>query len=717
MPPAATSSEAFRQLAEGLIESGTPRVFDRLVARIATILDVDHVLIAEADPTTHMARTLACWSNHDHVEPLVYSLTGTPCENVLDRQPCLYPEGVWRLFPEDHLLEEMGIEGYYGVPMLAPDGQMLGLLAVLHNAPLQLPDFAQEVMALAAAQAGAELARQRAEQEVYESERRLETLMSHLPGMAYQCLNDAPYTPLFVSQGSRALTGYPPEAWIGPPARPLIEMVHPDDRPQVVETIDAAVELGQSFQLFYRLQHADGSLRWARERGQAVYDEEGKVRWLEGFVYDASDRYEVDRLAFWDSVTGLPNRRQFMERLQRACNEAQRHGTPLSLLYLDLQRFKEINDLHGHEVGDQLLAEVGQRFHARARDTELVARLGSDEFGVLLPGTDLGALPKALRRFQAATGEHIPIEGRHFDVITCAGGASLHHHAETAPQMLQFGGIALSHAKHNSSHRRIFDDEMSHALHRRDRLQERLTCALREDRLRVHFQPQVDLASGALTGAEALCRWHDDEWGWIPPAEFIPLAEERGLIQQLGNQVVTTTCHHLEEWEHRGLIFPGRVSINLSAHQLDFPQLCAQLTRLTGRVPAERLGFEITETALMRMPQQAVRITERLLAAGFSLAIDDFGVGYSSLNYLKRFAANTLKIDIAFVQDMLESSHDLAIVSTIIAMARTLGMKTVAEGVESREQARVLNELGCDQAQGHYFGHPVDADGFAEQWL
>ncbi|WP_165927522.1 sensor domain-containing phosphodiesterase [Halomonas marinisediminis] len=580
------TEDALRQLAQAFQEVGIRRSLDPLVECLTTLFSVDYAAIATVDGTRKQARTVACWARNAPAEPLCYPLSGTPCERVLNRTPCLYTSDVCERFPDDTLLTEMQVQGYYGEPMLAPTGELMGLMSLMHTRPLQLPDFAEEVMTLAAGQAGAELARQRA-----------------------------------------------------------------------------------------------------------------------------------DRQILWDSVTGLPNRRHFMTLLEQACDEARQANQPLSLLHLDIQRFKEINDLHGHEIGDRLLGACAERLQQAAEGEERVARLSGDEFSVLLPRHANGELSGAMRRYQAAMEKPIDIESRQFQMVVCIGAASFPYHAPNAQQLLQASGIALNHAKQARRHRRVFDDAMARALQRKEALQARLTRALRNQQLTLHFQPQVDLASGTLTGAEALCRWHDEEWGWVSPGEFIPLAEERGLINQLGHQVVRSACRQLKQWEAQERHFPGRLSINLSAQQLDNPQLTNQLLRLSNGILPRQLGFEITETALMRAPQQAIRITRELQGVGFSLAIDDFGTGYSSLNYLKRFAADTLKIDMTFVHDMLDSSHDRAIVSTIIAMARALGMKTVAEGVERREHVELLCELGCDQAQGFYYGRPTDADDFADRWL
>ncbi len=224
------------------------------------------------------------------------------------------------------------------------------------------------------------------------------------------------------------------------------------------------------------------------------------------------------------------------------------------------------------------------------------------------------------------------------------------------------------------------------------------------------------MPSGRLTGAEALCRWHDDEWGWVSPGEFIPLAEERGLIRPLGDWVLRCATRQLLLWRRVGLALPGRLSINISAQQFADPRLAERIGMQTDGLPASAIALELTESDFMRDPEQAVETTRALSRAGFTLAIDDFGTGYSSLAYLRRFSADSLKIDISFVRHMLESQHDSTIVQTIIAMAQALGMKTVAEGVETAEQAAALTGMGCDQAQGFHFGRPLPAEAFIERW-
>ncbi|MBA2780109.1 putative bifunctional diguanylate cyclase/phosphodiesterase [Billgrantia kenyensis] len=589
--------DAFRLLADGLGKAGTPQAFDHLVERISSIFDAEHVLVGKLLSDNATIRTVAFWS-HGTLQPAtVYTLAGTPCESVLSDEVCEFTEGVCQRFPDDAMLQELGVESYVGVPLRSPQGHLIGLLAVLSSRPLDLASYGPEVLRIAAAQSGAEMARR---------------------------------------------------------------------------------------------------------------SEEDKRR---------SSDYRIQQLIYWDSVTGLPNRRSFMERLEDACEQARLRDTCLGLLYLDLQRFRQINDTQGHELGDQILAEIAGRLTAQSDPGEFVARLGGDEFMVLLTDTRPAAMAHAVERYRNSLLPPIQLAERSFSVSASVGAALFPRDADTAQSLFQHVSIALNHAKHDPSRTRFFTTTMVDELHQHEILQLRFSEALANDKLSLAFQPQFCLNTGKLIGAEALCRWHDDILGQVSPATFIPLAEEQGLICSLGEWVLDAACQQLLTWEQQGKPFPGRLCVNVSAQQMDDPRLAEHILRIATRVLPGKLGLELTESGLMRNPEQTVRITRALCEAGFSLAIDDFGTGYSSLTYLKRFAADTLKIDMSFVRDMLKSSHDHAIVSTIIAMAKNLGMQTVAEGVEEAEQAEALRALGCSGVQGFHFGRPVDGVTFAELWL
>jgi diguanylate cyclase (GGDEF)-like protein/PAS domain S-box-containing protein len=435
------------------------------------------------------------------------------------------------------------------------------------------------------------------------------------------------------------------------------------------------------------------------------------------------ERLETDsrirELAYQDPVTGLPNRAWFMEQLQQTLTAGVSERHPVALLFLDLNRFKEINDSQGHYVGDRTLRLAAERFRGALREGEILARLGGDEFVVMASGTDRAAARGLGERLVAALAEPVSIEGRSFTLDVSIGVAIAPEHGDDPGTLLKHTDIAMYQAKGSDRRVRLFHPRMSEELDFRLSLSERLGDALDHDRLNLFFQPQVDLASGRFSGAEALLRWHDPQWGWISPEDFIPLAEERRMMHRVGDWVIRQVCRQLAEWRRGGLSLPPHVAINIAAQQLenmDIVRVLGTQIRAFDLEPA-LLQLELTETGIMNDPNRAEQVTGALRAAGFPLSIDDFGTGYSSLAYLKRFPVETLKIDRSFVRDMLSADSDYKIVSAIIAMARNLGMSTLAEGVETKEQAHALLALGCEHAQGYLYGRPLPADEFAGIWL
>ncbi|WP_194755472.1 putative bifunctional diguanylate cyclase/phosphodiesterase [Aliidiomarina indica] len=427
---------------------------------------------------------------------------------------------------------------------------------------------------------------------------------------------------------------------------------------------------------------------------------------------------QISNLAYQDGVTGLPNRVAFTEKLNSELYEAMRSTEVLSLLVLDLRRFKEINDLHGHDIGDSVLALAARRLQSFTQQGEYLARFGSDEFAILMPGLGGVDLPLAIERVKSAFHEPIRVNSKlSIYVEVNVGAAQYPGESESGGTLFQHASIALEHAKRVATRSRIYDASMGQFLQQKQSKLQRLAEAIRNDGLNLHYQPQFDLTTGELIGAEALCRWHDEVWGQISPMEFIALAEERGLIRDLGDWVVRTASEQLRTWIKESRNFKGVLSINVSAQQFDSPYLVDHFLRSTHDIPPEQLGIEITESIMMRYPEQAMKLLGRLRDRGYSISIDDFGTGFSSLSYLTRFPLSALKIDRSFVTALTTDHHDSTIVSTIIAMAKNLKMTVVAEGVETEEQAQVLRDLGCQHVQGFMYGKPVSAEEFEQRWL
>ncbi|MBD8532168.1 MULTISPECIES: EAL domain-containing protein [unclassified Massilia] len=467
----------------------------------------------------------------------------------------------------------------------------------------------------------------------------------------------------------------------------------------------------------------DGSLLMVEGYWTLVRDEEELPKSFLVINTDITQRKASDEkirnLALYDTLTGLANRTLFTERLGAALERARISQQPLAVLFMDLNRFKEINDTQGHGVGDQVLVRVARRFQAALREEEVLARLAGDEFVVVAERADARTAAIIGERLGAALADPVATHGQTFSVGLSIGIATWPRDGADIEDLLKRADIAMYRAKAAGGGYMFYQPEMSVGLLESMELAKDLGRALAEGALELHYQPQVNLASGAPIGAEALLRWRDPRRGWVSPATFIPIAENRRMIGALGKWVLGEACRQLRAWFDAGMRFPGRLWINLSAQQLDDPDTVVHIRTMTAEagVPPSSLGLELTESGLMADVEGAIRTMATLRADGFAIAIDDFGTGYSSLAYLKRLPADKLKIDMSFVRDMLRDHHDHTIVTTIIGMARNLGLEVIAEGVEEHAQSQALRTLGCDQAQGYHFGRPEPAEVFASRWL
>ena len=424
-------------------------------------------------------------------------------------------------------------------------------------------------------------------------------------------------------------------------------------------------------------------------------------------------RRATDALRFQarhDSLTGLANRALLQTRLEEATRLAQRSGTSVALVLMDLDRFKEVNDTLGHHAGDELLRRVATRLQGTLRTSDTVARLGGDEFAILLPGADEENAVTIMRKVLRALEEPCSIDGYTVDLEASAGIAVAPAHGYEARSMLRRADVAMYVAKGNHSGYAVYSPEQDQ--HKADRLGlvAELRNAIDADQLTLYYQPKLDCQTGELAGVEALVRWQHPDRGLIPPAEFVPLAEQTGLIDPLTHWVLDNALRQCSVWRARGLHVP--MAINLSAHNLQDLRLCESVAEALSRsgVPARWLTLEITESAVMADPQRALTVLDNLRAAGVRVAIDDFGTGYSSLAYLKEIPADDLKIDRSFTQSMVADPTGLAIVRTTIELGHRLGLRVVAEGIEDEATARVLARLSCDEGQGYHIARPLPPD-------
>jgi diguanylate cyclase (GGDEF)-like protein/PAS domain S-box-containing protein len=424
-------------------------------------------------------------------------------------------------------------------------------------------------------------------------------------------------------------------------------------------------------------------------------------------------------LARIDALTKVPNRMQFQHLLQRAIARAARQGRQLALLYLDVDRFKDINDIYGHAGGDLCLETLTDRLRRLLPESAVVGRFAGDEFGIVLDDLDeVGEgtlnLANRARTILRAIAEVVPFQGQPIHMTASIGIAVYPVDANNVIDLVRSADSALYHAKRSGGDAiEFFDPEMNASATERLMLKSRLRRAYERNELLVHYQPKVDLRTGRVAGAEALVRWELSDRRIVLPSEFIPLAEESNLILDIGEWVLDRVCNDFGHWQ-RQLLFPGKVSLNLSLKQLRQPNFSQRVAAIFQRhgVPPASLELEITESTLMENPDRTVRILDELYSMGLSLAIDDFGTGYSSLSALQKFPISTLKIDQSFVRHAATDADDATIVATIIQMGHGLNLDVIAEGVESAHQLEFLRSTSCDYVQGMLFGAPMNATEF-----
>ncbi len=471
---------------------------------------------------------------------------------------------------------------------------------------------------------------------------------------------------------------------------------------------------------------------WNRRKGGELYPQwlnisrvtgdMGETTHYIGVFKDITQRKlaeeQIERLAFYDVLTNTPNRYLLKDRVNQAIRTSRRSHNSFALMFIDLDRFKEINDVFGHEVGDQVLLQVTQRLRELIRETDTLCRLGGDEFALLFTNLDKHNAHGRAETLLNCMSQPFTVGNKELMMSLSVGLAMFPEDGEDYDTLLKNADTAMYQAKASGRNAyRFFNVAMAQQVERRLSIESALREAIERDELFLVYQPQVCLNTGYVIGVEALLRWNNPELGTIRPDVFIPIAEESRLIVPLGDWVLQEATQHMRQWQQAGLP-PFKVGVNLSAVQFwkeDFPDRLADLLA-QAEVPADLLELELTERTAMRNPAEATVMMQRLRATGIRLSIDDFGTGYSSLAYLKRFPLDNLKIDKSFVQDISIDQDDEAICHSIIQLARALSLQVIAEGVETQIQAHFLRDLGCSGAQGYYYSKPLTADALAD-WM
>ncbi len=570
---------------------GADQVLDRTIEHLAQAYGVRYAFYGTfADESRREMILQALWDGEGIRRGCRYPIAGTPSEAVLAGTLDLVERGVAERFPEDPILAEWGIEGYFGQPLRDAQNEVIGVIAIMDTRPLELPRWNRSLLRVFASRIGGELQRRRAEADIH-------------------------------------------------------------------------------------------------------------------------------RLAHFDQLTGLPNRRLFQDRLEQAVVHARRNGQYLALLFIDLDRFKHINDTLGHASGDLLLAEVAQRIQARLRRSDTVARLGGDEFTVLLTDfADESALihtvTKLSKQLIADLERPFVIQGTNMFISASIGVTCFPTDGEDARQLVRNADLAMYQAKERGRNRiEFYRPEFKEAVEHRSRLEQELRQALEKDQLQLYYQPIVDVERGHMVGLEALVRWRHPRRGLVLPADFVGIAEENGLMPALGEWVIETLCGQIGQWNAQGLTL-GWVSFNLSVKQLQRGDLVERLDDACARHGVEpgQLMLELTEGSFLREVENSLPQLRRLRSRGYALAMDDFGTGYSSFGQLWELPVDTLKIDRGFVSKLDRKQEMANIVTAMLGMGQGLGLEVIAEGVETARQLHFLRNQGCRYMQGHLFATPMDAD-------
>lgn len=550
---------------------------------------------------------------------------------------------------------------------------------------------------------------------------RFNHLLKASPVILYQLKMDGiGYKPVWVSKNVRRLFGYNPEQlyshdW-------WISVLHEDDRQKTLEQFKEIFNTGHMFHE-YRVYDADGNVRYIRDERQLIPKSDHNPGEIVGTWSDLTEIYErEDRLKFlsqYDALTHLPNRQKLQERIEESIERASELGENFAILSIDIDRFKKINETLSYQVGDAVILRIAERLKHILNVDDTLARVGGDDFiFVINEQAGVESISKIARKVLKRFAVPLRVDEHELTVTGSIGVAIYPEDGRDADTLLKNAEIARYSAKRAGRNRfEFFNDRLSEGMHENLVLENALRVAVERNELVLHYQPLIDFSTMQMVGVEALVRWQHPTMGLIPPFKFIPLAEESGLIGDIGLWVLREACRQMTEWDSDGFMVEC-VSVNISVHQIESGQLPRQVREALqdSGLASKRLFLELTESTIMQDPRQASFAMAEFKEMGVKLAVDDFGTGYSSMAYLKRLPLDRLKIDRSFIKDIGSDTNDEVICKAIVQLAKSLGLETVAEGVEEEPQAEFLKALGCDVAQGYLYSKPVPAQELIANW-
>lgn len=561
-------------------------------------------------------------------------------------------------------------------------------------------------------------ARKKMEEEVRQSEEKYRLITENTTDMISVIDREGNF--LYLSPSHETVLGYDIRN-VG--VNNLLAWIEEEDREIMVEAIQHTFSARKSRQIEYRLRTLEQKCIWVETTITPVMSESGNVRKLVLVCREITERKKseqtIHHLAYHDTLTDLPNRRLFVQYLSKELNQAKRIGSKLAVLFLDLDRLKDINDTWGHDVGDLILLEASKRLKSCTRKHDMVARLGGDEFTIVLPNiTGRDEVEGIVFRLQSELRKPLEVAGQSFTLSMSIGIAMFPEDGEQTDDLLKRSDTALYVVKSRGRNGyEFFDPTMEVKTLERILMENELRKAIAQEHFEIYYQPKKDLSTGKLTGMEALVRWIHPELGVIPPNRFIPIAEETGMIIELGEWILRRACQQNKRWQEEGFP-PLKVSVNLSArqlHQKNLVEVIEAILQETGLDP-QWLELEITESVLVKL-EEAITILHAIRESGVQISIDDFGTGYNSFSYIKHLPIDTIKIDASFIQDIHQNQESQAIVKAIVTIAESLNLNVIAEGVELLDQVAALSENGCDQGQGYLFSKPLPTRDFEHYLL
>jgi len=809
------------------------KYFEACISSLVNVYNTAYGFIGLfSDESRERITTQVVWAHGKLVDNFEYELRGTPCADVLSMRKELITEKASKLYPNDTLLADMGVESYFGAPMISDSGKKLGLIAVLDTQPMKVTSWTESILGIFAQRIASFIEHKRSEEKIHASEKELRNIFHNMQDTYYRTDTEGVITRL--SESVKILLGYEVDELLGTKISNL--HVEPERREQLIEEIKKTGTV-RGFEM--PMKHKDGTVVWGSTNSNYYRDAKGNIAGIEGMVRNISEHREAELqmqkmssaleqsadmvvitdnqgvveyvnpafesitgysfeevvgnppnilksgkqsdefysnlwrtilsgevfrdilinrkkngelyyeektitpiknshgeitsfvatgrditsrmeneerlnfIAHHDTLTELPNRTLFMDRLNQSLAHARRYSKRVAILFVDLDRFKNINDTLGHDVGDQMLSQLATRLATGIRQDDTVARLGGDEFAILLNDIENEQTVSQLAQMILQGLEQpLELEGRELFITASIGISLFPNDGEEARTLLKNADVAMYKAKDlGKNNYQFYSTNMSARAFQRLSMENSLRRALERKEFMLFYQPQFNVETNRITGVEALIRWQHPDLGMVLPDDFIPLLEETGLITRVGYWIIATACEQLQTWHEAGFT-ELMMSINISGWQFHSPDFAEKVEALVKgtRVSPSMVEMEITESVLMENQQRTVALLNTLEKIGFRIAIDDFGTGYSSLSYLRRFKIDTLKVDQSFIRDVVSNPDDAAITSAIIAMAQSLKLKLIAEGVETPQQLAFLRKHDCRYVQGYLFSRPVSAD-------